>query len=151
VHSNDEMNPPPNDCSYEDIAVGMKIEHGYAIRPEVYQTFLEAFHDFSPVHVDQNYARTAGFAGRVMHGAQLNGFLSHFVGMIFPGRRSLLLAVDLRYLQPSYLGDELQLTAGVTQKLDAKKVIILDLVFQNLTQKTIAARGRAQVMLRDLP
>jgi 3-hydroxybutyryl-CoA dehydratase len=145
------MKPPPNDYCYEDIAVGLKIEHGYAIRPEVYEAFLEAFHDFSPVHVDQNYARTAGFAGRVMHGAQLNGFLSHFVGMIFPGRRSLLLAVDLRYLQPSYLGDELQLTAGVTQKLDVKKVIILDLVFQNLTQKTIAARGRAQVMLRDLP
>ncbi len=143
--------PPANDHRYEDIAVGAKFGHGYTASPEVYQKFLEAFHDFSPVHVDENYARTAGFAGRVMHGAQLNGFLSHFVGMIFPGRRSLLLAVDLRFLQPSFLGDKLELAAEVTQKLDAKKVIVLDVTFKNLTQNSVVARGRAQVLLREEP
>lgn len=146
------MSPPlPNDHRYEDIVVGAKIEQSYVINRENYQKFLEAFQDYSPVHVDDEYARAAGFAGRVMHGAQINGFLSHFVGMIYPGRRSLLLAVDLRFLQPSYLGDKLQLVAETSQKVDAKKVIVLDVVFKNLSQNTIVARGRVQVMMRDDP
>ena len=141
--------PPPNNHGYDEIATGLKVRHGYAITPAVYENFLSAFQDFSPVHVDEAYARQAGFEGRVMHGAILNGFVSHFVGMIFPGKPSLLLAVDLRFAQPSFLGDALELEATVSQKLDSQRVIVLDLAFKNLTQKHLAARGRAQVKLRE--
>ena len=141
--------PPPNDHRYPDISVGMKVSHGYAITPAVYEKFLAAFQDHSPVHVDEAYARQSGFDGRVMHGALLNGFLSHFVGMIFPGKPSLLLAVDLRFSQPSFLGDALQLEATVSQKLDSQNVIVLDVTFKNQTRNTIAARGRAQIKLRN--
>jgi 3-hydroxybutyryl-CoA dehydratase len=140
--------PPPNNHGYDEIAVGMKVAHDYAITPAVYENFLAAFQDHSPVHVDEAYAKQSGFPGKVMHGAILNGFVSHFVGMIFPGKPSLLLAVDLRYAQPSFLGDALQLEATVSQKLDAQRVVVLDLAFKNLTQKHLAARGRVQVKLR---
>jgi acyl dehydratase len=143
--------PLPNHHRYADLAVGMKVHHAYTITPLVYEHFLTAFQDHSPVHVDEAYARQSGFDGKVMHGALLNGFLSHFVGMIFPGKPSLLLAVDLRFSQPSFLGDALQLEATVSQKLDSQNVIVLDVTFQNLTRKTLAARGRAQVKLRHEP
>ena len=141
--------PPPNNYRYPDISVGMKISHDYAITPTVYENFLAAFQDHSPVHVDETYARQSGFDGQVMHGAILNGFLSHFVGMIFPGKPSLLLAVDLRFSQPSFLGDALQLEATVSQKLDSQNVIVLDFTFKNRTRHTVAARGRAQIKLRN--
>jgi acyl dehydratase len=140
---------PPNNHGYDEITMGMKMQHDYAITPAVYENFLAAFQDHSPVHVDEAYARQSGFAGKVMHGAILNGFVSHFVGMIFPGKPSLLLAVDLRFVQPSYLGDALQLEAVVSQKLDSQRVIVLDLAVKNLTQNHLAARGRAQVKLRN--
>jgi len=141
--------PPPNDHRYLDISVGMTVQHDYVITPTVYENFLTAFQDHSPVHVDAAYAQKSGFAGKVMHGAILNGFISHFVGMIFPGKPSLLLAVDLRFSQPSFLGDNLQLQATVSQKMDSQNVIVLDFIFNNLTQNHIAARGRAQVKLRS--
>lgn len=141
--------PPPNHHGYDEITEGMKVQHAYAITPAVYENFLAAFQDHSPVHVDEAYARQAGFPGKVMHGAILNGFVSHFVGMIFPGKPSLLLAVDLRFAQPSFLGDTLQLEAVVSQKLDAQRVIVLDLALKNLTQNHLAARGRVQVKLRN--
>ena len=140
--------PPPNHHRYADISAGMKVQHDYVISPAVYGNFLAAFQDHSPVHVDEAYARQSGFGGKVMHGAILNGFLSHFVGMIFPGKPALLLAVDLRFVQPSLLGDALQLEAVVSQKLDSQNVIVLDVTFKNLTQNNIAARGRAQVKVR---
>ena len=141
--------PPPNNYRYPDISVGMKTAHDYTITPAVYENFLAAFQDHSPVHVDEAYARQSGFDGKVMHGALLNGFLSHFVGMIFPGKPSLLLAVDMRFSQPSFLDDVLQLEANVSQKLDSQNVIVLDFTFKNLTRHTVAARGRAQIKLRN--
>lgn len=146
-----ESSREPRTFEYQDISVGRKESHDYVISQEVYQNFLAAFHDHSPIHVDEAYALECGFPGKVMHGTLLNGFLSHFIGMVFPGRLSLLLAADLRFSQPSYLGDAIRLEAVVVQKLDARKVVILDATLKNLTRDSIAARGRIQVMLRDMP
>lgn len=143
------ISPPPNHHRYQDVSVGAKLRHDYVITPAVYENFLAAFQDRSPIHVDEAYAQKSGFGGKVMHGAILNGFLSHFIGMIFPGRPGLLLSVDLRFVQPSFLGDALRLEAVVSQKLDSQKVVVLDVTFQNETQANTAARGRVQVRLRD--
>jgi acyl dehydratase len=134
---------------YRDIVEGQRETLDYPLTPAVYQHFLDAFQDVSPIHVDEAYARARGFAGRVMHGSLLNGFVSHFIGTWFPGRLSLLLAVDLRFSQPSYLGDVIRLETVVSQKMDAKKVVVLEAQLFNLTQNHPAARGRIQVMMQE--
>ena len=139
----------PRIFRYDKITVGMKEAHDYIITPEVYQGFLDTFHDRSPVHVDENFAKTQGFPGRVMHGTILNGFVSHFVGMHFPGRFSLLLSVDLRFSSPSYLGDSVHVEMVVSQKLDARNILVLDATLSNTTRNWLAARGRIQVMLKE--
>ena len=134
---------------YHEITEGQRESFDYAFTPVVYQHFLDAFHDYSPIHVDEDYAKSRGFAGRVMHGSLLNGFVSHFIGIWFPGRFSLLLAVDLRFAKPSYLGDCLRLETVVSQKMDAKNIIVLDAQLSNLTQNHLAARARIQVMIKE--
>lgn len=146
------MNEPPASLRtfhYRDIVLGMKAAHDYTITPEVYEHFLAAFRDHNPMHVDENFARSRGFAGRVMHGSILNGFISHFVGMHFPGRFGLLLSVDLRFLNPSYLGETIRLEAVVSQKMDVRTVLVLDVTLTNVTRGGLAARGRIQVMLKE--
>lgn len=134
---------------YDQITVGMKESRDYVITPDVYRLFLDAFQDHSPVHVDEEFAKARGFSGRVMHGSILNGFVSHFIGMYFPGRFSFLLSVDLRYSNPSYLGDAIRLDATVTQKMDSHNIIILDAMLANTTRNLLAARGRIQVMIKE--
>lgn len=134
---------------YGEIIVGMKEAHDYVITPEIYKGFLDTFHDYSPVHVDENFAKAQGFQGHVMHGTILNGFVSHFVGMYFPGRFSLLLSVDLRYSNPSFLSDSIHLETVVSQKLDARNIIVLDATLSNSTRNCLAARGRIQVMIKE--
>ncbi len=134
---------------YHEISAGMKESRDYAIAPEVYEHFLAAFQDYSPVHVDEDFAKALGFSGKVMHGSLLNGFVSHFVGMYFPGKLSLLLSVDLRFSNPSYLGDSITIDAVVSQKSDAQKVIVLDATLTNTTRNRRAARGRTQVMRNE--
>ena len=134
---------------YHEINVSMKKSHDYVITSEVYGHFLAAFQDCSPVHVDEHFAKARGFSGKVMHGSLLNGFISHFVGMYFPGKLSLLLSVDLRFSNPSYLGDSIQIAAVVSQKMDAQKVVVLDVALTNTTRNCLAARGRIQVMVKE--
>lgn len=134
---------------YHEISEGQCEFFVYTIAPAVYENFLDAFHDHSPIHVDETYAQARGFAGRVMHGSILNGFVSHFIGTWFPGRFSFLLAVDLRYSKPSFLGDVIRLETVVSQKMDAKSIVVLDATLSNLTQNHLAARGRIQVMVNE--
>ncbi|MCZ2078812.1 MAG: hypothetical protein LC130_27925 [Bryobacterales bacterium] len=139
--------PSNNSYSFEDLHEGMMVEHEYTIDTTVYETFLSIFPDKSPVHVDDGYAKANGFDGIVMHGAILNGFLSHFVGMCFPGRRSLELSVDMRYLKPCYMGDKVVLRGTISQKLESRRVVVLDLAYENRTRSYTAARGRVQVVI----
>ena len=135
--------------AYPDIAVDAEQAHEYTITSAIYEGFLRAFQDRSPIHVDDDYARARGFRGAVMHGAILNGFVSHFVGMVFPGSHSLLLSVELRFSRPCYLGEQLRLTGKVAQKVDAQQVVVLHLGFFSATQGLAIASGRAQVKLQN--
>lgn len=136
-----------NTLAFEDIHEGMICESNYVISNRVYDAFMTAFDDRSPIHVDDGHARAKGFEGTVMHGGILSGFVSHFVGMRFPGANSLLLSTDLRFLKPSYLGDELRLEARVTHKLESEHVIMIEIAFHNSTRTWLAARGRVQIKL----
>jgi 3-hydroxybutyryl-CoA dehydratase len=143
-----ESSSGPACFEFFDIHAGMKRSHDYVITPRVYEQFLDAFQDHSPVHVDEIFARSCGFSGKVMHGSLLNGFISHFVGMHFPGKWSLLLSVDLRFSNPSFLGDTIQMVAVVQQKMEVHKIVVLDATLTNITRNCIAARGRIQVMVK---
>src|SRR5688572_18243656 len=86
--------------SFWQIEENFEFSRSYRIDETVYRALVEAFGDESPLHIDDDYARRSGFDRRVMHGAILQGFLSNFVGMHFPGKNSLILAVSLNYHQP---------------------------------------------------
>jgi acyl dehydratase len=139
----------PADLSLADLPVGAQFEREYAIEPRLYEGFLALFGDLSPVHVDDAYARASGFEGRVMHGAILNGFLSHFIGMVCPGQRALLLSADIRYAKPSYLGDRIAIRASISQVVESQRVVVLNIEFFNATKTQKVARGRVQVAIRD--
>jgi 3-hydroxybutyryl-CoA dehydratase len=135
--------------SFQQIVENSEFSKLYRINETVYRALVEAFGDESPLHIDDEYARRSGFDRRVMHGAILQGFLSNFVGMHFPGKNSLILSVFLNYHQPSYLGDEIILTARVRQKTETGSAVVLELKFRNAAAGTLVASGKAQVMLRN--
>jgi acyl dehydratase len=142
------MNPPePATFDFASLAEGQIFTAEYTLSEAVYAGFLGAFDDRSPIHVDEDEARRRGFAGRVMHGAILHGFLSHFVGMVMPGRHALLLSTELKFLQPSYLDDVLRLTATIAQKVEAVRTIVVTVSFENVSRQVLAARGKLSVQL----
>ncbi len=139
------MNDRAADLTFEDLREGDAFEEPYSIEQGVYDAFVAASNDRSPLHVDDAYARKRGFEAKVMHGTLLNAFVSHFVGMRVPGRRALLLSVDLHYVKPSYMGDRLTLRARVAQKVEALRAVVLHVEIHNETRGVLVGRGRVQV------
>lgn len=131
--------------SFDSIVEGFQTSHTYAITDSVYQCLVGPFGDVSPLHVDDAYAKERGFSGRVMHGAILNGFLSHFVGVHFPGKPAILQSVNIQYKSPSFLGDEVRIDAKVAQKVDAVRAMVLEVTFTNTTQAKVVAKAKVQV------
>ena len=131
--------------TFESLTEGAHITGEYAITDGVYEGFLRAFDDTSRIHVDDAYARERGFKGRVMHGAILNGFISHFVGMRVAGENGFLQSADIQYKNPNYLGDAITIDAEVVQKVEAVKVIVMKLVLRNTTHGTIAATASVHI------
>jgi acyl dehydratase len=131
--------------AFEDVREGHESRRTYRISPEVYEGFLAISDDRNPVHVDDAVALQQGFPGRVMHGAILNAFVSHFVGMHFPAGSVLLHSVSLQYKTPSHLGDEVEIVARVSQVVESVRALVLDVVITNRTRDRVAARGKVQV------
>ncbi len=118
-----------NALKFSQIKDGQAKSRRYALTPKVYESFLTAFADTNPLHVDGAYARKKGFKSKVMHGAILNGFLSHFIGVHFPGKHALLQSVSVKYRGPVYLGDVLTLRGRIEHRSAATKTVALDLEF----------------------
>jgi 3-hydroxybutyryl-CoA dehydratase len=143
------MTLKPADRDFESLTEGTRAQSEYRITPEIFAQFVSLSGDLNPLHMDEGYARAAGFEGCVAHGAILNAFLSAFVGMVLPGRRSMLLSTDLRYLAPSYIGDTISVEGIVEQRVDSQRVLVLGCRFHNRTRDQLVARARVQVKVRD--
>jgi acyl dehydratase len=134
--------------TFEDLQLGTSFRNEYHLSADLYQRFVELFGDRSPLHVDDAVAASCGFRERLMYGAMLNGFISNFVGMHFPGKRTLELGVDIRFVAPFYQNETLILEAVVKERLESRKVILLH--FRFLRDATVIARGKIQAMICDL-
>jgi 3-hydroxybutyryl-CoA dehydratase len=136
------------DFTFEDLVLGTRFRHRYVIGEDVYQRFLDLFGDASPLHVDDQVAISCGFSAKLMHGAILNGFISNFVGMNFPGKRTLELGVEIHFVKPTYVNDVLELEAIVKERLESRQVVVLQFRFQR--EATMVANGRVTIMICDL-
>lgn len=139
--------PPPPLGDPFAVEVGFSTAREYCIRGEVYQHFLLAFDDNNPLHTDDAHARRRGFERKVAHGAILNGFVSHFIGMHFPAGDCVLHSVQLQYNSASHVDDVLRLSAVVTQKVEAVRVLVMSVTIDNVTRNRLAAKGKIQVGL----
>jgi len=114
----------------------------------VYDGFIQIFKDKNPLHVNDKYAQSYGFNKKVMHGAILNGFISHFIGMIMPGRNATLLSSDIRHHSPCYINDELLFSFTLNRKVEATRMLLLTLLVYRFDPKKIIAKGKIQVLFR---
>lgn len=107
------MSEDATDLLLDNIKVGDTARTTWLVTSEQISAFATLSGDRNPLHMDADYARGAGFDGRIAHGLLIGAKLSGLLGMKLPGRRCLLLEQSLAYPNPVYAGDRILLEVQV--------------------------------------
>lgn len=129
------------------VNVGDEFNEEFVLSEETHEGFMKVFKDRHPLHTSTKYANKYGFSSNVMHGNILNGYLSYFVGECFPLKQIMILAQDIKFSNPVYLGDKLLLVARVAAIHQSVSVVELSCRFTNSKAVTVA---KAALSLRAL-
>ncbi len=128
----------------EDIQEGQSATFIRRIETADLDAFASLTGDVSPLHMDEAFARSRGFKGRVAHGALLGGFISRLFGVHLPGRDCLLQSLTLKWLAPVCVGDTIRFTATVTQISAAARAMSSEIVLEDTATNAVVARGKVQ-------
>ena len=109
-----------NGLYFDELSVGQTAETTHVVGAADIEAFAAVSGDVNPVHLDEAYAKTTPFGGRIAHGLLSAAYISAVIGNRLPGPGAIYLSQSLRFRRPVKIGDEV--TALVTIKtLDAAK------------------------------
>lgn len=110
---------------FEDLSVGMEASYARHVRESDIQIFSELTGDRNPIHLDEGYAASTMFKGRIAHGALTASYISTVLGTILPGPGAIYVSQSLNFRRPVRIGDEVIAKARVIELLPEKKRVIL--------------------------
>ena len=111
--------------SLEDIEPGLTKKFRVNVTESLTNEFAKITGDFSPIHMEQVFARTTKFKQRISHGMLVASFFSRLVGMHLPGKNGLLLSYSIKHLLPCFLDQEIVVEGIVTDKSTSTRIITL--------------------------
>lgn len=99
---------------FEDLDLGMSASVSRTISEADILMFAGVSGDTNPVHLDQEFAASTMFGGRIAHGMLSAGLISAVFGTRLPGPGSIYLSQTLKFKAPVKIGDTV--VARVTVK-----------------------------------
>ena len=142
------MNKEFSEYTYNEIKIGLKKEFSVKITESLVNDFAKISGDYSPLHMDIEYASTTSFKKRVVHGMLLASFFSRIDGMYLPGRHALYFSQSLNFRHPCFIGDLITVSSTVIDKSPSTKILKIRSKITNQDNKIILS-GIGRVIVRD--
>jgi len=128
-----------------DLAVGQYYESRNMVGEADIKIFADVSGDFNPVHLDEAYARTTFFKGRIAHGMLSASYISAIIGTRLPGAGSIYLSQSLKFKAPVRIGDEVVTRVEVVNIDQKRKRVQLSCVCK--VKDVIVLDGEAEIMV----
>lgn len=134
---------------FEDLSVGQSAELTRTVDDKAIQAFAEVSGDHNPVHLDEAFAATTQFKGRIAHGMLSAAYISALIAGKLPGPGAIYLGQTLTFKRPVKIGDEVTVAATITA-LDAEKARATLATVCSVAGKTVL-EGEATIMVPRRP
>lgn len=121
----------PNTISFDEIYEGYEQSFKHLVTVDEVDSFAQLTGDYNPVHIDPEFAKLTNFGKRVVHGMLTSSFISTIIGMRIPGPGSLWLSQTINFVNPTYIGDVIEIKATVTRISRSTRTISLAIVIVN--------------------
>ena len=142
------MNDKLSKYTFDEIEIGLTKQFQITITESMVDDFAKLTGDFSPIHMDEDYASTTTFQKRVVHGMLLASFLSKIDGMYLPGKHALYFSQSLDFRQPCFISDKITVSSRVIDKSTSTKILKMESKITNQEGKTLLS-GIGRVIVRD--
>ncbi len=126
-----------NSYTLQNIAVGTTECFSTTVTAEKMQLFYQLTDDNSPIHMDDAYAQSRGYAGRVVYGMLGGSLFSTLAGVYLPGEHCLLHSVECKFAKPVFIGDTLTVTGVVSEVNDTFGEITIKATITNQDGKKV--------------
>lgn len=110
---------------FEEIELGMAATFAKTITEADIHAYAGLSGDFNPVHVDEEYAATTMFKGRIAHGMLSAAFISTTLGTKLPGPGCVYVSQSLKFKAPVRVGETVTARVEVTAVAPEKRFVTL--------------------------
>ena len=133
-----------NGYNIEDLAVGQSAGMAKTVTEADIILFSGVSTDVNPVHLDEEWAKTTMFKGRIAHGMLSAGFISAVLANKLPGPGTVYLGQSLKFKAPVRPGDTVKTVVTVKEVVIEKKRAVL--TTNCFVGETMVIEGEATVM-----
>ncbi len=124
------------------LSVGMQASFTKQVSNDDIVKFAEVSGDNNPVHLDEEFAKTTRFGGRIAHGMLSAGHISAVLANELPGPGTIYLGQTLAFKAPVKPGDVVVTTVEV-KSIEKRRVTLITLC---RVGDTVVIEGEALVM-----
>lgn len=111
--------------TFEELEVGMAVSIEHEVSEQDIQDFARVSGDYNPLHMDEEYAKTTAFGGRIAHGALTASYISAILGNDLPGPGAVFTDLELKFRRPVRIGDKVTAVAEVQEKIERGNRVVL--------------------------
>jgi 3-hydroxybutyryl-CoA dehydratase len=133
-----------NGYNIEDLVVGQSAGMAKTVTEADIILFSGVSTDVNPVHLNEEWAKTTMFKGRIAHGMLSAGFISAVLANKLPGPGTVYLGQSLKFKAPVRPGDTVKTVVTVKEVVVEKKRAVL--TTNCYVGETIVIEGEATVM-----
>jgi len=117
-----------NGYDYEDLQPGMSASFAKTITEADIVLFAGASGDNNAMHINEEFAQTTQFKGRIAHGMLTASVISAAIAGRLPGPGTVYLGQNLRFKAPVKAGETVHATVTVKEMLPEKRRVTLTTV-----------------------
>ena len=132
-----------NGYDIEDLKVGMTATFAKTITEADIVLFAGASGDNNAMHINEEFAATTIFKGRIAHGMLTASVISAAIANKLPGPGTIYLRQNLAFKAPVRAGDTVHATVTVRELVPEKRLVSLDTVCS--VRNTVVITGDALV------
>ena len=137
-----------SELTFDQIDIGLTKEFDVIITQSLVDDFAKISGDYSPIHMNEEFAKLTKFGKKIVHGMLLASLLSRMVGMYLPGKYALYSSQTLEFHNPCFVGDKITVSSIVNDKSESTKIIKIETKITN-KNKDILLYGEGRIIVRD--
>ena len=136
---------------FEDLKEGMSASFGKTITESDIYTFAGVSGDLNPVHVNEDFAKSTMFKGRIAHGMIGASFISAVLGTKLPGPGAVYISQTLEFHGPVKIGDVVTISVEVVELIEKGRRVALYCEAKVDGRKVLDGQATVSVPRRPAP